>query len=137
MWALHNTYVALLIFKDKSNMAARPRRMNVDEALAEIFVDRDSDLSDESGQESEDVSEYSGNSSWSDDEEESQSVKEHDLIDASDGESEEDSVGANNEGQGRGRGHPRGPARGGHGAARASPVSRARGGKKTNMSAGC
>ena len=29
--------------------------MNVDEALAEIFVDRDSDLSDESDQESEDV----------------------------------------------------------------------------------
>jgi len=35
-------------------------RMNVDEALAEIFTDRDSDLSDESDQESEDVSEYSG-----------------------------------------------------------------------------
>ena len=65
-------------------MAARPRRMNVDEALAEIFVDRDSDLSDESGQESEDVSEYIGNSSESDGEEESQSVEEDDLIDASD-----------------------------------------------------
>ena len=55
MWVLHNTHVALLVFKCKSNMAARPRRMNVDEALAEIFVDRDSDLSDESDQESEDV----------------------------------------------------------------------------------
>jgi len=53
-------------------------------------------------------------------------------------------VGANNEGQGRGRGHPRGPARGGHGAARASPV-RARGGhgaakaapRKSNMATSC
>ena len=35
--------------------------MNVDEALAEIFADRDSDLSDESDHESEDVWELSGN----------------------------------------------------------------------------
>ena len=79
------THVALLIFKWKSNMAARPRRMNVDEALAEIFADRDSDLSDESDQESEDVTEHSENSSESDDEEENESV-EDDPIDASDSE---------------------------------------------------
>ena len=79
------THVALLIFKCKSNMAARPRRMNVDEALAEIFEDRDSDLSDESDQESEDVTEHSENSSESDDEEENGSV-EDDPIDASDSE---------------------------------------------------
>ena len=122
MWALPNTQKALLIFKYKSNMAARPRRMNVEEALAEIFADRDSDLSDESDQESEDVSEYSGNSSESDDEEESQNEEEDGLIDASDSESEEDSVRANNVDQQRGRGHPRGPARGGHGAARGGPA---------------
>ena len=109
-------------------MAARPRRMNVDEALAEIFVDRDSDLSDESDQESEDVWELSGNSSESDNEEENESVEEDDPIDASDSESEEDNVRANNERQRRGRGYPRGPARGGLGAARAGPV-RARGGR--------
>ena len=60
------THVGLLIFKCKSNMAARPRRMNVDEALAEIFADRDSDLSDDSDQESQDVTEHSENSSESD-----------------------------------------------------------------------
>ena len=56
-----------LILKCKSNMAAQPRQMNVDEALAEIFANRDSDLSDESDQEREDVTEHSGNSSVSDD----------------------------------------------------------------------
>ena len=49
--------------------------MNVHEALAEIFADRDSDLSDKSDQESEDVWELSGNSSESDDEEENESVE--------------------------------------------------------------
>ena len=102
--------------------------MNVDEALAEIFADRDSDLSDESDQESEDVWELSGNSSESDNGEENESVEEDDPIDASDSESEEDNVRANNERQRRGRGYPRGPARGGLGAARAGPV-RARGGR--------
>ena len=97
MWALDNTHVALLIFKCKSNMAAQPRRMYVDEALAEIFADRDSDLSDENDQESEDVWELSGNSSESDDEEENESVAEDDPINASDSESEEDNVRANNE----------------------------------------
>ena len=109
-------------------MAARPRRMNVDEALAEIFADRDSDLSDESDQESGDVWEHSENSSESDDEEENESVGEDDSMDASDSEGEEDNVRANNESQQRGRGHPRGPARGGLGAARAGPM-RARGGR--------
>ena len=47
----------------------------VDEALAEIFADRDSDLSNESDQESEDVWELSGNSSESDDEEENENVE--------------------------------------------------------------
>ena len=75
MRALRNTHVALLIFKCKSNMAARPRRMNVHKALAEIFADRDSDLSDKSDQESEDVWELSGNNSESDDEEENESVE--------------------------------------------------------------
>ena len=98
-------------------MAARPRRMNVDEALAEIFAYRDSDLSNESDQGSEDVWEHSENSSESGDEEENESV-EDDPIDASDSESEEDNVRANNESQRRGRGHPRGPARRGLGAAR-------------------
>ena len=104
MWALHNTHVAnhvanvaLLISKCKSNMAARPRRMNADEALAEIFADRDSDLIDESDQESEDVWEHSENSSESDDEEENESVGEDDSTDASDSEGEEDNVRANNE----------------------------------------
>ena len=55
-----------MTFKCKSNMAARPRRTNVDEALAEIFADRDSDLSDENDQESEHVTEHSENSSESD-----------------------------------------------------------------------
>ena len=51
------------------------------------------------------------------DEEESQSVEENDLIDVSDSESKDDSVGANeSQGRGRGRGHP---ATGGRGAARA------------------
>ena len=49
--------------------------MNVHKALAEIFTDRDSDLSDKSDQESEDVWELSGNSSESDDEEENESVE--------------------------------------------------------------
>ena len=99
MWALHNTHVALLIFKCKSNMAAWPRRMNVDEALVEIFADRDSDLRDESDQESEDVWELSGDISESDSEEENESVEEDDPTDASDSESEEDNVRANNERQ--------------------------------------
>ena len=135
MWALHNTHVAnhvanvaLLISKCKSNMAARLRRMNVDEALAEIFADRVSDLSDESDQESEDVWELSGDKSESDNEEENESVEEDDPIDASDSESEEDNVRANNERQRRERGYPQGPAKGGLGAARAGPV-RARGGR--------
>ena len=128
MWALHNTHVALLIFKCKSNMAAWPRWRNVDEALAEIFGDRDSDLSDESDQENEDVWELSGDSSESDDEEENESVEDDEPIDASNSQSEEDNVRANNERQRRGRGHPQGPARGGLGAARAGPV-RARGGR--------
>ena len=102
MWALHNTHVALLIFKCKSNMAARPRWMNADEALAEIFMDRDSDLSDESDQESEDVWEHSENSSESDDEEENKSVGEDDSIHVSDSEGEEDNVRANNESKRRG-----------------------------------
>jgi len=78
----------LVDFQEKSNMAARPCRMNVDEVLAEIFTDRDSHLCYESDQESEDVSEYSGKSSESDDEEEGQSVEEDDPLDASDSESE-------------------------------------------------
>ena len=49
--------------------------MNVHKALAEIFADRDSDLSDKSDQESEDVWELSGNNSESDDEEENESVE--------------------------------------------------------------
>ena len=78
-------------------MAARPRRMNVDEALAEIFADRDSDFNDESDQESEDVTEHSENSSESDDEEENESV-EDDPIDVSDSElSEEHNVRVNND----------------------------------------
>ena len=80
--------------------------MNADKALAEIFADRDSDLSDESDQESEDVWEHSENSSESDDEEENESVGEDDSMDASDSEGEEDNVRANNESQQRGRGHP-------------------------------
>ena len=56
----------LVDFQVQINKAARPRRMNVDEALAEIFADRDSDLSDESDQESQDVTEHSENSSESD-----------------------------------------------------------------------
>ena len=80
-------------------MAAWPRRMNVDEALVEIFADRDSDLRDESDQESEDVWELSGDISESDSEEENESVEEDDPTDASDSESEEDNVRANNERQ--------------------------------------
>lgn len=64
--------------------------------------------------------------SESNDEEQNKSAEEDDPIDASDFESEEDNVRANNERQRRGRGHPRGPARGGLGAARAGPP-RARG----------
>ena len=62
---------------------------------AEIFVDRDSDLTDESDEESEDVWELSGNSSESDDEEDNKSV-EDDPIDANNSESEEVYVRANN-----------------------------------------
>ena len=78
-------------------------------------MDRDSDLTDESDEESEDVWELSGNS------------VEDDPIDASNSESEEVYVRANNKTQRRGRGHPYGPARGGLGAARAG-TARARGG---------
>ena len=78
-------------------MAAQPRQMNVDEALADIFANRDSDLSDESDQEREDVTEHSENSSVSDDEEEKESVEDA-PIDASDSElSKEDNVRANND----------------------------------------
>ena len=77
-------------------MAAWPRRMN------EIYADRDSDLSDDSDQESEDVWEHSENSSESDDEEENESVGEDDSIDGSDSEGEEDNMRANNEIQRRG-----------------------------------
>lgn len=57
-------------------------------------MDRDSDLTDESDEESEDVWELSGNS------------VEDDPIDASNSESEEVYVRANNKTQRRGRGHP-------------------------------
>ena len=79
--------------------------MTINEDLEEIFDDRDSELSDK---ESKNVSEYNGDSSGSEEDDESgeeiESFEEHDSPSASEDRESEEGVVAPNRVQGRGRG---------------------------------
>ena len=110
-------------------MAARShsRSLMTEEVVAEVFADRDTDFSDESEEESDDVSEYSADSEEDDaSEEEVEALDQHPSL-SEDSETEEENI-APNRGQGRGRDRsPLGLPRVVHGGARARTHGGARG----------